>query len=198
MDANIYPTAGNALTIVVTVLFGMIADRTGQNYGMIVAIQALMMLSNILLSVWYISKGALMFAFYLSYAGSAATPVLIVSFTPRNGTTKAWPRARVPANDFSQSWASRLNAGDPSLRPLLVATANVVSYAWVLWVPRKFKPGISQVLHANSKLTVSSCTVPDLRRTEIQVWVPNSDPLWGACHYQCYLEVVHVPYRGRE
>lgn len=30
-----------------------------------------------------------------------------------------------------------LNAGDPSLRQLLVATANVVSYAWVLWVPCK-------------------------------------------------------------
>lgn len=37
-----------------------------------------MMLSNILLSVWYIPKGALMFAYYLSYAGSATTPVLIV------------------------------------------------------------------------------------------------------------------------
>lgn len=35
-----------------------------------------------------------------------------------------------------------LNAGDPSLRQLLVATANVVSYAWVLWVPCKSQCGI--------------------------------------------------------
>lgn len=51
-----------------------------------------------------------MFAYYLSYCGSAATPILI-------------------------SWATRLNAADASVRQLLVATANVVSYAWVLWVP---------------------------------------------------------------
>ncbi|GJC99520.1 pantothenate transporter liz1 [Colletotrichum higginsianum] len=110
VDANIYPTGGSALNIVATVIWGIIADHTGQNYLMIIIVQALMILSNILLSVWYIPKGALMFAYYLSYAGSAATPVLI-------------------------SWANRLNAGDPSLRQLLVATANVVSYAWVLWVP---------------------------------------------------------------
>ncbi|KAK1987053.1 pantothenate transporter liz1 [Colletotrichum cereale] len=83
VDANIYPTGGSALNIVVTVIWGIVADHTGQNYLMIVIIQALMILSNILLS----------------------------------------------------SWANRLNAGDPSLRQLLVATANVVSYAWVLWVP---------------------------------------------------------------
>ncbi|KDN63282.1 putative pantothenate transporter liz1 [Colletotrichum sublineola] len=77
VDANIYPTGGSALNIVATVTWGIIADHTGQNYLMIVIVQALMMLSNILLSVWYIPKGALMFAYYLSYAGSAATPVLI-------------------------------------------------------------------------------------------------------------------------
>lgn len=81
VDANIYPTGGSALNIVATVIWGIIADHTGQNYLMIVVVQLLMMLSNVLLSVWYIPKGALMFAFYLSYAGSAATPVLIVRNT---------------------------------------------------------------------------------------------------------------------
>lgn len=79
VDANIYPTGGSALNLVVTVIWGIIADHTGQNYVMIVIVQAFMILSNILLSVWTIPKGALMFAYYLSYAGSAATPVLIVS-----------------------------------------------------------------------------------------------------------------------
>ncbi|KAJ0354211.1 hypothetical protein COL154_011816 [Colletotrichum chrysophilum] len=115
VDANIYPTGGSALNIVVTVIWGIIVDHTGKNYVMIVIVQAFMILSNILLSVWTIPKGALMFAYYLSYAGSAATPVLI-------------------------SWANRLNAGDPSIRQLLVATANVVSYAFVLWVPSKSEP----------------------------------------------------------
>jgi hypothetical protein len=46
------------------------------------------------------------------------------------------------ANKYSQAWAVKLNAGDPNLRQLLVAIANVVSYAWVLWVPRKFDGSI--------------------------------------------------------
>lgn len=79
VQTNILPTAGSALNIVATVVWGIIADHTGRNYTMIVIVQALMMLSNVLLSVWHIPKGALMFAYYLSYAGSAATPVLIVS-----------------------------------------------------------------------------------------------------------------------
>ncbi|KAJ4289671.1 hypothetical protein N0V90_011000 [Kalmusia sp. IMI 367209] len=110
VQTNYLPTGGNAFNIVFTVGCGIIADHTGQYYPMIITIQFLMILSNILLTVWHIPKGALMFAYYLSYGGSAATPLLI-------------------------SWATQLNAGDPSVRQLLVATANVVSYAWVLWVP---------------------------------------------------------------
>ena len=36
-----------------------------------------------------------------------------------------------------QAWGHNLNAANPNTRQLLVATANIVSYAWVLWVPRK-------------------------------------------------------------
>ncbi|KAF2164071.1 hypothetical protein M409DRAFT_37100 [Zasmidium cellare ATCC 36951] len=107
---NYLPTGGNALAIVVTLAWGMIADRTGQFYWLIISLQFWMILSNILLSVWNIPKAALMFAYYISYAGSAATPVFI-------------------------AWGAKLNAGDPNLRQLLVAVSNVVSYAWVLWVP---------------------------------------------------------------
>jgi ACS family pantothenate transporter-like MFS transporter len=78
-DRNVLPTGGNALAIVVTILWGMLADRTRQYYWLIVGLCLIMMLSNILLSVWYIPKPALMFAYYISYAGSATTPVLIVS-----------------------------------------------------------------------------------------------------------------------
>lgn len=76
---NYLPTGGNALAIVVTLAWGMIADRTGQFYWLIISLQFLMILSNILLSIWTIPKSALLFAYYISYAGSAATPVLIVS-----------------------------------------------------------------------------------------------------------------------
>jgi ACS family pantothenate transporter-like MFS transporter len=78
VEVNYLPTGGNAVAIVVTLLWGILADRTGRYYWLIVSLVLAMMLSNILLSVWYIPKGALMFAYYLSYAGSATTPVLIV------------------------------------------------------------------------------------------------------------------------
>jgi ACS family pantothenate transporter-like MFS transporter len=109
---------------------------------MIVVIQLLMMFSNVLLSVWDIPKSALMFSYYLSYCGSAATPILI-------------------------SWATQLNASDASVRQLLVATANVVSYSWVLWVPLvlfptydapKYKYGY-QILILFGGLAVISVTV---------------------------------------
>ncbi|CAD6445448.1 1972e50c-1deb-4fde-92c7-5f8019fc6b56 [Sclerotinia trifoliorum] len=107
---NILPTAGNALTIVVSFVYGIIADRTGRRFLLINVLMVIIMVSNIMLSVWNIPKPALMAAYYLSYAGTAATPVLI-------------------------SWGNQLNAADPNLRQLLVAAGNVVSFAWVLWVP---------------------------------------------------------------
>lgn len=75
---NYLPTGGNALAIVVTLAWGMLADRTGKFYWLIISLLGIMILSNILLSVWNIPKAALMFAYYISYAGSATTPVLIV------------------------------------------------------------------------------------------------------------------------
>ncbi|KAH8651441.1 pantothenate transporter liz1 [Xylariales sp. PMI_506] len=142
VEINVMPTGGSALDIVVTIFWGMLADKFGHHYWLITSLQFVMMLSNILLSIWTIPKGALMFAYYLSYAGSAATPVLI-------------------------AWANKLNAGDPSLRMLLVAVANVVSYAWVLWVPLvlfptqdapKYKYGY-QILILFGGLAVISLTV---------------------------------------
>lgn len=79
VKVNTLPTAGNALAIVVTLIWGILADRTGQRYWLITGLLVLMMVSNIILSVWNVPKPALMFAYYISYAGSATTPVLIVS-----------------------------------------------------------------------------------------------------------------------
>ena len=90
VQVNVLPTAGNAVAIVVTLFWGILADHTGQRYLLITSLLVLMMVSNILLSIWNIPKGALMFAYYLSYAGSATTPVLIVSMilTPTLGISK--------------------------------------------------------------------------------------------------------------
>ncbi|KAG4031712.1 hypothetical protein MFRU_008g00750 [Monilinia fructicola] len=107
---NILPTAGNALTIVVEMAYGIIADRVGKRFLLVNVLMAIMMVSNIMLSIWNIPKPALMAAYYLSYAGTATTPVLI-------------------------AWGNQLNAADPNLRQLLVAVGNVFGYGWLLWVP---------------------------------------------------------------
>lgn len=79
VDINILPTAGNAVSIVSAFVFGMIADATGQRLPIVIAVQLLVMISNILLSVWYLPKGVILFANYLAYTGSAAQPIVIVS-----------------------------------------------------------------------------------------------------------------------
>ncbi|CZT44458.1 uncharacterized protein RSE6_04626 [Rhynchosporium secalis] len=87
------------------------------------------MLSNILLSVWDLPKAALLFSYYISYAGAATTPVLIVS------DEKLLREIEMETYSFVQAWGNELNAGDPNRRQLIVATSNIVSYAWVFWVP---------------------------------------------------------------
>lgn len=78
-DVNILPTAGNAISVGVSFIFGIIADRTRKRLFMLLIIETIVLISNILLSIWYIPKGALLFANYLAYAGAAAQPIVIVS-----------------------------------------------------------------------------------------------------------------------
>ena len=67
VNTNILPTAGNVISIIAAFVFGIAADKTGQRVWFVVVIELLVLLSNVLLSVWYIPNGALLFAFYLSY-----------------------------------------------------------------------------------------------------------------------------------
>ncbi|KAI0010795.1 major facilitator superfamily domain-containing protein [Xylariaceae sp. FL0662B] len=115
VNTNVLPTAGNALSIVAAFTFGMIADATGHRLAMIIVVQLLVMLSNVLLSVWHIPTPALLFAFYLSYVGAAAQPIVI-------------------------AWGHHLNRGDPNLRQLLVATGNIFTYCFSTWLPLALFP----------------------------------------------------------
>ncbi|KAI0483391.1 major facilitator superfamily domain-containing protein [Xylariaceae sp. FL0804] len=110
VQTNILPTAGNALSIVAAFAFGLFADASGHRLAALIVIQLLVMLSNILLSVWSIPKPALLFAFYLSYVGAGAQPIVI-------------------------AWGNELNKGDDNLRQLLVATGNLFSYCFMTWMP---------------------------------------------------------------
>lgn len=79
VQTNVLPTAGNVVSVVAAFAFGIYADRIGKRLYAIIAVELLLILSNILLSVWDIPKGALLFAFYLSYISGAAQPIIIVS-----------------------------------------------------------------------------------------------------------------------
>lgn len=79
VHTNLLPTAGDALSVVAALAFGIAADQTGYNAVLIIIVQGLVIVSNIILSVWYVPRGALLFAYFLSYAGLAAQPIVIVS-----------------------------------------------------------------------------------------------------------------------
>ncbi|KAF9873960.1 hypothetical protein CkaCkLH20_08694 [Colletotrichum karsti] len=70
----------------------------------------LVLVSNILLSVWNVPKAALLAAFYLSYTGGAAQPVVI-------------------------SYGHEITQWNANLRQLLVATGNIFTYTFSAWMP---------------------------------------------------------------
>ncbi|KAF5012750.1 hypothetical protein FDECE_1170 [Fusarium decemcellulare] len=110
VQTNVLPTAGNAISVVAAFLAGGIVDATQARLTMSVIIQLAVVVSNILLAVWYIPNSARLFAYFLSYVGSAAQPIII-------------------------SWGHHLNAADPNLRQLLVATGNIFTYSFSTWLP---------------------------------------------------------------
>jgi MFS transporter, ACS family, pantothenate transporter len=76
---NTIPTAGSALQVIFALIIGTIADTTGQRMHTANVATVLNMVSNIMLAIWYIPKGALWFAFFFSFIGSSVQPVIIVS-----------------------------------------------------------------------------------------------------------------------
>jgi MFS transporter, ACS family, pantothenate transporter len=83
---NTIPTAGSAIQVIASFLFGAIADFTGQRKHTANVVSLIVIVANILLSIWNIPRAALLFAFFLSYVGAAAQPIIIVSDTRRQKT----------------------------------------------------------------------------------------------------------------
>ncbi|TDZ30104.1 Pantothenate transporter liz1 [Colletotrichum spinosum] len=73
VKTNILPTIVSAFAV------GWLSDATGNRVLTVVFVQALVLVSNVLLAVWNVPKAALLAAFYLSYTGGAAQPVLLVA-----------------------------------------------------------------------------------------------------------------------
>ncbi|TEA12451.1 Pantothenate transporter liz1 [Colletotrichum sidae] len=110
VKTNILPTIGNAIQIVSAFAVGWLSDATGNRVLTVVFVQALVFVSNVLLAVWNVPKAALLAAFYLSYTGGAAQPVVI-------------------------SYGHEITQWNANLRQLLVATGNIFTYTFSAWMP---------------------------------------------------------------
>ncbi|KAF4540049.1 Pantothenate [Lasiodiplodia theobromae] len=110
VQTNILPTAGNAVSIVAAFIFGWLSDASVSRLLVVNIVQAIVLVSNIIMVVWHVPETALMAAFYLAYVGSAAQPVVI-------------------------SWGHEITQHNANLRQLLVATGNIFTYAFGAWVP---------------------------------------------------------------
>lgn len=76
---NTIPTAGSALGVISALATGIYADKTGRRKETLIGILVVVIIANILLTVWHLRKGALFFAYFLAYVGAAASPIVIVS-----------------------------------------------------------------------------------------------------------------------
>ncbi|CCF38162.1 pantothenate transporter [Colletotrichum higginsianum] len=110
VQTNILPTIGNVIQIVAAFSVGWLSDATGSRVLTVVFVQVLVLVSNIVLSVWSVPKAALLAAFYLSYTGGAAQPVVI-------------------------SYGHEITQWNANLRQLLVATGNIFTYTFSAWMP---------------------------------------------------------------
>lgn len=111
------PQKGNAIQIVAAFAVGWLSDATGSRVWTVVLVQVLVLVSNIILTIWNVPKAALLAAFYLSYTGGAAQPVVI-------------------------SYGHEITQWNANLRQLLVATGNIFTYTFSAWMPGKSIPVI--------------------------------------------------------
>ncbi|KAK1516865.1 pantothenate transporter [Colletotrichum costaricense] len=110
VKTNILPTIGNAIQIVAAFGMGWLSDATGSRVLTVMFVQAMVLVSNIILSIWNVPKAALFAAFYLSYTGGAAQPIVI-------------------------SYGHEITQSNANLRQLLVATGNIFTYTFSAWMP---------------------------------------------------------------
>ncbi|TVY93356.1 Pantothenate transporter [Lachnellula willkommii] len=110
VNINTIPTAGAALSIVAALASGIFADRTGKRKTTVSILIITVTVGNILLSVWHLPKGVLMFSNFLLFVGAAAQPIVI-------------------------SWGQEFAQHDAELRQLLVATGNIFTYSFNAFLP---------------------------------------------------------------
>ncbi|KAH8660867.1 hypothetical protein BGZ60DRAFT_530869 [Tricladium varicosporioides] len=103
-----------------------------------------------MLLIWNIPKEPLCFAFYLSYAGSATTPVLI-------------------------AWGNNRNASDPSLGQLLVATSNIVFRSFPTYDASKYEYDYQILILFGGLAIIGICLMAHLYKQGAKTSTPTED-----------------------
>ncbi|KAK7202716.1 major facilitator superfamily domain-containing protein [Myxozyma melibiosi] len=112
---NILPTAGNAISIVVTYTFSMLSDLTGRRGPFAFAVMIVPFFCNIVLAVWNIPYKFKLAVQLLNYAGFGYQPIVI-------------------------AWAAEAFQDDAETRGLVVGFGNTINYAMSAWLPLVMYP----------------------------------------------------------
>ncbi|KFY69758.1 hypothetical protein V499_09776 [Pseudogymnoascus sp. VKM F-103] len=109
-DINIFTTASPAVTIVSSIIWGIIADAYDCKASLIGLTAALNIFACICLAIWDIPVGLKFFAFYLSGTADAIASIIY-------------------------AWANEICAGNAEERALVIATMNTIGNAFGAWLP---------------------------------------------------------------
>ncbi len=109
-DVNNIPTAGSALMLVTVYLLSLLSDYTGRRALPIYISAVIGIISMALLSVWYLPRTALMFAFLIAFACDGGTSLSI-------------------------TWLQESMQEDHELRGIMLGVTNTISNAFGSWMP---------------------------------------------------------------
>ncbi|KAK9460866.1 major facilitator superfamily domain-containing protein [Lipomyces oligophaga] len=109
-QVNILPTAGNAISIVITYTFSLLSDFTGRRGSLAFLVTLIPFFTNICLAVWDISFNFKLAVNLINYASWSSQPIII-------------------------SWAAESFQDDAETRGLVVGLGNTMSYIMSAWLP---------------------------------------------------------------
>ncbi|KAK9471184.1 major facilitator superfamily domain-containing protein [Dipodascopsis tothii] len=112
---NLVPTAGNAIGVIMAYVVGTLSDQTGNRWVWMLLSLVPATVGAIILSVWYVPEGAVMFANLFAFASSPLQPLTI-------------------------TWAAECFQDSAATRGLIVGFGNTVSFAMSAWTGLVFFP----------------------------------------------------------
>ncbi|KAK9473859.1 major facilitator superfamily domain-containing protein [Dipodascopsis tothii] len=109
-QVNLIPTAGSALSLISCGIMPVISDKYRIRWQFGALSSGFCLLGAILLSVWYLPEGVLMFANLVPNLGAPGQPIII-------------------------AWMSESFQDNTELRSMIIGFGNVIDYAFQAWIP---------------------------------------------------------------